>query len=545
MRWLFSLLLCLPFAPQDLGNFAGSLDSDGNYSFAAALSPSGKEFIVVENIETADADTKASQGVATDGTYFYTAGGSGAAPAPNESLHKWTKSGDTYTLDTSRNTTSDWPTGMEQINSVHYHDGLLYVGGNNYNTTPEKGWVLVYDPSDLTHIQTLATADHWSEGGAWRYDATRGWEFWVCYADEFAADTYKVTRYEIDTWGTMGGLSYPTAWTGTDIELPISYASGTLFHEGLTWRGDLLFTMVHEGTSPILAEVYRYDSTGDDFVLVQQFRPPTDQCTQGLSLDPDGKRLWWAERFHGGGSAQDHRVIESYLAIASVPKGTPAANKDSSQYIDLIGWYPMNEGSGTSASEVVSDTHHGTLTGATWLEDEARHHVVDFDGTDDKVEISASLIASALTDFSVSGWFRVDAIGTQMILVSQNKTGSNAGDWQLDVQTDGTLQFYYDNATSLKTTKKVRVGEWFHVCATLQDDPLGGAAIYVNGQEWASNTTDGVVGGNSQVIRIGLQSNDDNDLNGKAHDIRFYDRAKSPAVVADMYHACSMFELWK
>lgn len=73
----------------------------------------------------------------------------------------------------------------------------------------------------------------------------------------------------------------------------------------------------------------------------------------------------------------------------------------------------------------------------------------------------------------------------------------------------------------------------------------GYAKIYINGVEAATSGTTGVLGGNSQEIRIGLQSNDTNALLGKAHDVRFYDAALDPNIIAAMNAPVTMFDLWR
>lgn len=502
-------------------------------------------FHAIECLATASADLGASQGVATtDGQTFWVAAGTPTLIEPDNSyLYKYTRSGNVFSLVASRGTSSDWPSGMTQINSVQLYNGVLYVGGNNYNTTPRQGWILEYDPDDLTLLATHAVQNHWCEGGAWRPRLSGGavsHEFWACYANPVSSgpNVYEVSRYD-DAFAHQGNFG-----------LPVTYDSGSLFHEGLAWKGNLLLTMVHEGTTPILAEIFAWDPQAKSFSLQQRLRPPTDECTQGLALAADDRTLWWAERYHGGSPTQDHRIVESRLHAVRVPAGLPRVKANSVQAQSLFAWYPLNDGAGGTAREVVSGTYDATLSGASWLNEPARGACVAFDGTDGKVAIPAALLSAPLGDATICGWFLAEAISSQVMLLSGNKSGANAGDWQLNIEANGAVRFAYNSTgvtlVTLDTAAgRIRRGEWFHLAAALKSGGSGYAKIYVNGIERATSATTGVLGGNGQEIRIGLQSNDDNDFTGKAHDVRFYNAALAADVIAAMAAPTTMFNLWR
>ena len=405
-------------------------------------------FRLFEYLDTASADLGSAQGVATiDGITFWAAAGTPPLVDPDHAwLYKYTRSGSVYSLVASRDTSGDWPAGMSQINSLHIHNGVLYAGGNNYSTTPAKGWILEFDPDDLSHLATHAVQDHWSEGGAWRPNLSGeeiNDEFWACYAnavstspDEFAVSRYDAAFSHID-----------------DYSLPVDYDSGSLFHEGLAWKGNLLFAMIHDGTTPILAEVFAWDPVGESFSLVQRLRPPTDECTQGLALAGDGHTMWWAERFHGGSPTQDHRIVHSTLHEVRVPGQTPRVRAKSDQAASLIGWYPLNDNTGATAREIVTGTHDGSLAGgASWLAEPARGPCVAVDGVDGRVALPAALLGSALADVTICGWFLADAIPSPSILISGNATGANAGDWQINIESNLAIRFAYNSTGTTLVT---------------------------------------------------------------------------------------------
>src|SRR5690606_5636915 len=92
---------------------------------------------------------------------------------------------------------------------------------------------------------------------------------------------------------------------------------------------------------------------------------------------------------------------------------------------------------------------------------------------------------------------------TTGMLMTGNKAGSNAGDWQIRI-TNTTLDFFYDNATTLSVASAVVPGTWMTLIVRLS---AGGAEVFRDGVLKGSNATAGNVGGNEQAIRVGLQTN--------------------------------------
>lgn len=232
-------------------------------------------------VSRSSANVHAAQGVATDGTTFWTSAGTGS----NNMLYKWSKSGNTYTELASRNVSSDWPTGATQINSLHYADGVIYAGCNNYATSPKEGYVLEYDADTLALIDTHTTRTNWSEGGA--FDP--GGNFFVCFDDTLAIEEYD------NTWTLVG------THTADDTTATHQYS-------GIAWRGNIAFIPWHEPTISI--SVFKW--TGTNLYFIGRVDPPTEKCTQGVHADPnDANKYWFAERTF---AANDHRVIEARLA---------------------------------------------------------------------------------------------------------------------------------------------------------------------------------------------------------------------------------------
>lgn len=73
-----------------------------------------------------------------------------------------------------------------------------------------------------------------------------------------------------------------------------------------------------------------------------------------------------------------------FLALSLAALATPAG----AQLPDPVSWWPLDEGTGTVAGDVV-DSNDGTITGAAWAPGMLGNSL-DFDGNDDDIAIPSS-----------------------------------------------------------------------------------------------------------------------------------------------------------
>jgi len=220
------------------------------------------------------------QGVCTDGTYYYTTGGSSADQCK---IFKYDKN---WNLIASRDTASDAPVAKEQINHIFYKDGKLYIGASNYNTTPKESWILVYNASDLSLDTSHSVLDYWCEGCCFHDNY-----WWVVY------DDYKYVS------------KYNTSWEW-QADYALSYDITGHYYSGIIWIDDYIYVNIHEGSTPAGCDCYHW--TGSGFTEVARLSAPTLTCGQGLCLCPDEKTILWAERNYDGVNYDD-RVVKTLL----------------------------------------------------------------------------------------------------------------------------------------------------------------------------------------------------------------------------------------
>ena len=75
---------------------------------------------------------------------------------------------------------------------------------------------------------------------------------------------------------------------------------------------------------------------------------------------------------------------------------------------DLVGYWRLNEGTGTTATDASGYGHNGTITGAAWVNDGAMGKVLDFDGAD-YITIPSAAFSSINTQVTIALWQFGDA----------------------------------------------------------------------------------------------------------------------------------------
>jgi hypothetical protein len=81
----------------------------------------------------------------------------------------------------------------------------------------------------------------------------------------------------------------------------------------------------------------------------------------------------------------------------------------------IIGWWPLNETTGTAAANQIVSRPAGTLiNGVTWVNDPERGAVAEFDGLDDRIAIANSFIPrqTTTTEYTWSCWVKSTASAT-------------------------------------------------------------------------------------------------------------------------------------
>ena len=202
---------------------------------------------------------------------------------------------------------------------------------------------------------------------------------------------------------------------------------------------------------------------------------------------------------------------------------------------NLVGWWRLDRGHGTTALDWSGHENHGTLKGnPQWVADGYDGGALNF-GSGGYVAIQNLYYASTgLREVSVCAWVRTNSSGTQYIAsfdrdnywrLEINGSGGGPGQVGWDVWTD-------DGQNDYGSVRRVDNGEWHHVCGVFDN---GTSTIYVDGTPDPSsslgrtfgngNTRYGFIGANSEATSFDGGRGGGSPVSGEIDDLRIYDKA--------------------
>ena len=213
----------------------------------------------------------------------------------------------------------------------------------------------------------------------------------------------------------------------------------------------------------------------------------------------------------------------------------------------LVGWWKLDETSGTSAADSSGNGNTGTLTNmdpATDWVSGIKSGALDFDDTDDYVAIGD--VGDSSANMTVTAWVNGSVFGTNSsitTIISKEQTGANSswilrvGDSGIDTdepqwvirQSDGTEK-------KLNANARLDTGRWYHIAAVY--DNTGRMALYIDGSLDIENLSaaDGTLRDSAGDTEIG-RSNATNARvwAGELDDVRIYNRALSAAEIQRLF----------
>jgi hypothetical protein len=182
--------------------------------------------------------------------------------------------------------------------------------------------------------------------------------------------------------------------------------------------------------------------------------------------------------------------LAAALAAFAIVLALPAAARAES--FPLVGWWPMNEGSGQTVRDWSGRGNNGYLGSTTgpdandpaWVRGVFLGSALRFDGVDDYVSIpaSTSLEQQRLT---VAAWVRTSTSpGAYRYIVSKGSIECLTGSYGLYTGANGGLAFYVADApdhyfVTPEAPQSVFDGSWHHVAGTFDGDSV---RLFVDGQ---------------------------------------------------------------
>jgi hypothetical protein len=252
------------------------------------------------------------------------------------------------------------------------------------------------------------------------------------------------------------------------------------------------------------------------------------------------------------GSIDEPRIYDRTLSATEIWDLYQMGNPDKVNSADsqgdslekgMVGYWKLDDASGTSAVDSSGNGNTGTLTnGPTWTTGRIGG-AVDFDGTNDYINAGTDASLSLTGNFSLSAWINPSSYHTTGYFGLKNGFIGRgpAGTFNYALQaTDATtisfikrtspeaLIFY--NFTGISTL----TDQWTLVSAIVSGSTV---TLYINGQYFGAQSIGTIASVAGDVLYLGtnIPGNSECSFTGKLDEVRIYNRALSAEEVAKLY----------
>ena len=208
----------------------------------------------------------------------------------------------------------------------------------------------------------------------------------------------------------------------------------------------------------------------------------------------------------------------------------------------LAGYWKLDDGSGTSATDASTNGNTGTLTnGPTWTTGQIGG-AVSFDGTDDYITEAGSSLYKFTSSFAFGGWFQPLADNDSREIAGFDSGSSNRYALNIDnagVESFGCRVRLTGGLLTATFTTTVVTGSWYNLYCSY-DDSLKVVTLYVNGVKSATSSTgsgtltDGGTGLQKFLVGRSTVSSPQYWLS-TIDEVRIYNRSLYPEEVAKLY----------
>jgi len=205
------------------------------------------------------------------------------------------------------------------------------------------------------------------------------------------------------------------------------------------------------------------------------------------------------------------------------------------------GWWPLNDGAGTKATDLSTGGNDGTQSGGVSWASTEKGTAASFDGTDDYIDIVGAPADTITQPLTLSAWVYNDAGGSGTNdLVALGDTTS--------VNPLGIIRFTYSSgqvsavfragstASIISHTLSNPTGNWNHICVVATSSTS--LELFVDGVSVASDTSTnyGTLSYDNLTIGALQRTTLLNYSDGGVQNVRAYDRALSATEVSRLYN---------
>ncbi len=201
---------------------------------------------------------------------------------------------------------------------------------------------------------------------------------------------------------------------------------------------------------------------------------------------------------------------------------------------ELVGYWKLDDGAGTKATDRSGKGHHGTLIGAPqWVAGYYRG-ALQFNGQNSYVEIPTSSRLEIRGQVTVAAWVNWTNAGDTWLCILAN--GQQNGPWEnygLFVNRTSlfpyfTLSLNDAHVPNQGPNNTIVAGRWQHLCGTWDGTT---ARIYVDGKQVFEQARTGTLTSPRMPLRLGHRNASVHYYNGMMDEVAVFDQALTPAEI--------------
>ena len=224
-----------------------------------------------------------------------------------------------------------------------------------------------------------------------------------------------------------------------------------------------------------------------------------------------------------------------YDELTVVVNPVPIQSNPSQQSTaGLVGYWKLDETSGTTAADSSGLANNGKLVGAPAPAAGIVNGALQFNGSGNRVVVPDQPSLDISNQITISAWINPQKAATQY-LVKKGRTDSVNG-FELSLGSNGKVFVRFNQKTmgnklrlDSKTSYPTNGNTWMFVAATYDGSTI---KLYINGVLESTLQATFKIGVNSLPLAIGAQDDGKSGTKGRIDDVRVYNRALSANEIA-------------
>lgn len=216
----------------------------------------------------------------------------------------------------------------------------------------------------------------------------------------------------------------------------------------------------------------------------------------------------------------------------------------------LVGWWNLDEGSGTTAADSSGNGNTGTLVNSPpWTTSGKINGALTFSGATQYLDAGDTASLRLAGSWTIAGWVNLSALpaSANLFVLAGKDGGSGHTNYQIDVDNGGIAAglgwaVNFNTAASstnhfAKYVTSISTGTWYHV-AGIYDSAAQTLTLYLNGNAVASQSVAGFAPNSTsgKTMQIGAEPLNNFPTSGTLDDVRVYNRALSASEIWRLYN---------